>query len=106
MPGLLKIGFTNRNVKDRVERTKDALRLKIIKKERAGQIPFGWRLAEDGKTLMENAAEQKAISLMKQLNGQGYSLGTICRELEKEGYQPIGRRWHAKTVRSILKKAA
>jgi hypothetical protein len=88
------------------ERTKDALRLKIVKHERAGQVPYGWTLTDDGKTLVENAAEQGAISLARNLNAKGCSLRAICRELEKEGHQPIGRRWHAKTVRSILKKAA
>jgi len=83
-----------------------ALRLKIVKHERADQVPYGWTLTDDGKTLVENAAEQRAISLARNLNAKGYSLRAICRELEKEGYQPIGRRWHAKTVRSILKKAA
>ena len=88
------------------ERTKDALRLKILKNERAGQVPYGWRLAEDGKTLVENSLEQRAISLVRNLDAKGYSLRAICRELEKEGYEPIGKRWHPKTVRSILKKAA
>jgi DNA invertase Pin-like site-specific DNA recombinase len=88
------------------ERTKDALRLKIVKHERAGQVPYGWTLTDDAKTLVENEAEQRAISLVRNLNAKGYSLRAICRELEKEGYQPIGRRWHPKTVRNILKKAA
>ena len=88
------------------ERTKDALRLKIVKHERAGQVPYGWTLTDDGKTLVENAGEQRAISLVRNLNAKGYSLRTICRELEREGCQPIGGRWHAKTVRNILKKAA
>ena len=83
-----------------------ALRLKIVKHERAGRVPYGWTLAEDKRSLLENVEEQKAISLIKQPNGQGYSLRTICRELEKEEHQPVGRRWHPKTVRSILKKAA
>ena len=39
------------------ERTKDALRLKIVKHERAGQIPYGWKLAQDEKTLLENHKE-------------------------------------------------
>src|SRR5664280_2088883 len=30
------------------ERTKDALQMKIGKNERAGQIPYGWYLADDG----------------------------------------------------------
>jgi DNA invertase Pin-like site-specific DNA recombinase len=88
------------------ERTRDALRLKILKNERAGQIPYGWKLAEDGKTLVENSLEQRAISLVVKLSAKGYSLRAICRELDKEGYKPIGKRWHPKTVSSILKKAA
>jgi DNA invertase Pin-like site-specific DNA recombinase len=55
------------------ERTRDALRLKIVKNERAGQVPYGWRLADDGKTLVKNNREQKAICLIQELNGNGYS---------------------------------
>jgi DNA invertase Pin-like site-specific DNA recombinase len=88
------------------ERTKDALRLKILKNERAGQIPYGWKLAEDGKTLVESSLEQRAISLIAKLDAKGYSLRAICRELDKEGYKPIGKRWYPKTIRSILKKTA
>jgi hypothetical protein len=50
--------------------------------------------------------EQKAISLIKELNVKGHSLRAICQQLETEGYQPIGKRWHPKTIRSILKRAA
>jgi hypothetical protein len=55
---------------------------------------------------VENNPEQKAISLVRNLDAKGYSLRAICRELEKEGYEPIGKRWRPKTVSSILKKAA
>jgi site-specific DNA recombinase len=79
---------------------------KIDKGERAGQIPFGWTLDTDGKALLPNAREQKAISLIRDLNGKGYSYRAICRELEKEGHKPTGKIWHAKTIGSILKRAA
>jgi site-specific DNA recombinase len=88
------------------ERTRDALHHKIDKGERAGQIPFGWTLDTDGKALLPNAREQKAISLIRDLNGKGYSYRAICRELEKEGHKPTGKIWHAKTIGSILKRAA
>ncbi len=88
------------------ERTKDALRLKIIRHERADQVPYGWKLAQDGKTLLENHKEQKVITLTKNLRGKGYSLRDICREPEAKGYRPIGRKWHPKTIRSILNRAA
>ncbi|MGD0485687.1 MAG: recombinase family protein [Syntrophorhabdales bacterium] len=88
------------------ERTRDALHLKIIKNERAGQIPYGWALAEDKKTLLENEGEQKAISLMKELHEKGCSLRSICEELETKGHKPVGHKWHPKTIASILSRIA
>jgi len=88
------------------ERTRDALQLKIVKNERAGQVPYGWTLAEDGRTLLEDEEEQKAIALIKDRRGKGYSFRAICRELEREGYQPLGKKWHHQSVKNILKKAA
>jgi DNA invertase Pin-like site-specific DNA recombinase len=88
------------------ERTRDALQLKIRKNERAGQVPYGWRLAEDGITLLEKERQQEAIRLIRDLNGKGCSLRAICRELERRGYEPVGRKWHHKTISSILKRAA
>ncbi len=88
------------------ERTRDALQHKIHKGERAGQIPYGYSLAEDGKTLLADPRGQRAICLMKDLRGQGLTLRAICGELEKKGYQANGKTWHAKTVRSVLRKAA
>jgi DNA invertase Pin-like site-specific DNA recombinase len=88
------------------ERTRDALHLKIVKNERAGQVPYGWSLAEDGKTLLANPEEQRAISLIKELHAKGYSSRAICRELEKEGYEPVGYTWHHQSVNNILRRAA
>ena len=88
------------------ERTKDALRLKIVKNERAGQIPYGWTLAEDKKTLLKNDGEQKAVSLMRDLREKGRSLRSICQELETKGHKPVGHKWHPKTIASILSRIA
>lgn len=88
------------------ERTRDALQHKISNHERAGQIPYGWTLDEDGNTLTKNPREQEAINLIRDLHDKGYSYRAICRELEKEGYRPVGKAWHAKTIGSILKRAA
>lgn len=88
------------------ERTRDALHHKIERNERAGQIPYGWTLAKDGKTLMENPLEQEAIGLIRDLYKKGYNYSAICRELTKEGYGPIGKQWHAQSVKNIIKRAA
>jgi DNA invertase Pin-like site-specific DNA recombinase len=88
------------------ERTRDALHHKIELNERAGQIPYGWVLASDGKALLPNAKEQKAISLIRDLYDKGYSYRAICRELEAEHHKPIGAKWHHQTIKNILAKAA
>lgn len=88
------------------ERTKDALQMKIANGERAGQIPYGSRLADDGSTLIMHKEEQEAIFLAKRLKGQGYSYRAICEVLEGKGYKANGKGWHPQTVKNILKKAA
>lgn len=88
------------------ERTRDALRLKIVKGELVGHLPYGFSLGADGKTLLVNEREREAVLYIKELHAKGYSSRAICRELEKEGYQPIGRRWHHQSVQNILKRAA
>jgi DNA invertase Pin-like site-specific DNA recombinase len=88
------------------ERTKDALSMKIARRERVGSVRYGYTLAEDGKTLLENPTEQAAIQLIKDLAGKGYSYRAICRELDHKGYEPVGKQWHHKTISNILQRAA
>lgn len=88
------------------ERTKDALQMKIANCQRAGQIPYGWRLAEDGNTLTVHQKEQETISLVKRLHDKGYSFRAICGELERKGHKSQGAHWHPQTIKNILRKAA
>lgn len=88
------------------ERTRDALQMKIANHERAGQIPFGWRLAEDGNALIPHEGEQEVITQVKRLHSQGFSYRAICEALAKAGHRPQGKCWHPKTIGSILSRAA
>ena len=87
------------------ERTREVLRYKALQGKRVGQIPYGWRLGEDGDTLLEIEQEQAAISLMKHLRGRGLSYREICQELTRKGYAPTGLKWYPMSVSNILKKA-
>jgi len=90
------------------ERTRAALAHKRSKNEKTGgDVPFGYDLTDEG-LLVENEAEQKAIRLIFDLKGKGYSLRAISRELEKEGHRSKrgGRRWHPQTIKQILRRAA
>jgi len=87
------------------ERTKTALKHKRSNGEKTGgDVPYGYSLAKDGRTLTEIPEEQKTIALMKRLKGKGYSLRGICDELEKKGcLTKMGKKgWNPKTVRAIL----
>ncbi len=88
------------------ERTKDALQMKIANNERAGQVPFGYRVAEDGVTLIPHKEEQEVIKAIRRLRSQGLSYRAICEALDRAGYIPQGKYWHPQTVKNILKKAA
>ena len=85
------------------DRTRFALAFKKANNEKTGgKVPFGFRL--DGGRLVEDAAEQKAIRLIRDLRDKGYTLRAVCRELEAEGYQTKtgNRTWHPQVVKQII----
>ena len=45
------------------ERTRDALQHKIRNGQRVGKVRFGFDLAADGVTLVDNPAEQRTLGL-------------------------------------------
>jgi len=89
------------------DRTRFALAYKKANGEKTGgDIPFGYRLEDDH--LVQDAYEQKAISLIADLRKQGYRLQAICTELEKEGYRTRrgNAKWQPKTVSRIIERLA
>ena len=90
------------------ERTREALRHKISRKERVGKVRFGYDLAQDGRQLVVNQLEQQAIGIMRELRDAGRSLREIAAELTKQGFPTKERKgdWTHKAVACILKRAA
>lgn len=90
------------------ERTRDALRHKIENGERVGKVRFGFDLADDGKTLQTNEAEQEAIEWMKTLRAEGFTLRQIAAALTDRGIATKEGRtaWTHTAVSGILKRAA
>ena len=84
------------------ERTSAALQSKILRGERAGQVPFGYRVGVDGKTLVEDDEQQQVVGRVYELHDEGYSLRAICQQLQREGFQPSGQTWHPQTVKRVL----
>ena len=87
------------------ERTIAALREKRRQNKLAGNIPYGWDLAEDKETLTENQKEQSVIKRIQQLSEKGLSLRKIISVLEKQGMKTKrGGKWQAQVVNTILKR--
>lgn len=66
-------------------RTRAALAVKKTRGERVGEIPFGYRLSEDGVHLEEDAAEQAILALVRALHSEGRSQRGIAAELAARG---------------------
>jgi site-specific DNA recombinase len=87
------------------ERTKSAMSHLKSQGKRVGQIPFGFDLADDSETLVENADEQEVIALLVDLRKSGLSYGKIAAELNSRGIQTKdGKQWRAMTASRILKR--
>ena len=67
------------------ERTKMAMSLLKAKQQRVGKIPFGFRLAADGRTLEALPQEQQTIQAAKSLKLTGLSLRRIATDLAAQG---------------------
>jgi DNA invertase Pin-like site-specific DNA recombinase len=86
-------------------RTRAALRAKRARGERAGNVPFGYRAAPDGK-LEAEPREQKIIASVRELRGLGFKLREIVKWLRAEGVVGrTGRPLGLAQVHAIVKAA-
>jgi len=92
------------------ERTRTAVAHKRAKSERIGQIPYGWALAPDGRTLAECPREQEALAVIRRLAAAEPKLSprAIAAELGRLGIPTKGGgpRWMHTTVIKILNRRA
>ena len=91
-----------------VERTRTAMAFKRSRSERvSGRIPYGFRLAADGRTLTPAPEETEAAIEAAALQAGGWSLRRIAAELDRRGVPTkTGRPWTFSGVRSLLKRTA
>lgn len=67
------------------ERTRDAMRHKRAKGERVGAVPYGFRVADDGKTLVEDCDEQATLQRIRNMKAAGLSVRAIALALNEQG---------------------
>jgi len=88
------------------ERTKVALAHKKAKGERVGTVPYGYSLADDGISLIDNPAEKAILQDIQQLRREGYRLREITEQLNKDGLLTRrGTEWRLQYVHNLLKAA-
>ncbi len=85
------------------ERTSSALRFKRSKSEKTGgEMPFGYVVDDDGKTLIKDASEQAVVRRIRRLRADGHSVRAIVDRLNKSRTPTRGKRWHPTTVVRLL----
>ena len=87
------------------ERTKAALGHMRANGQRVGSVPYGFDVADDGTTLIENPAEQAVIADIRAMRARGKKLKQIAAALTDRGVPTkTGRsaRWGHQAVARIL----
>jgi DNA invertase Pin-like site-specific DNA recombinase len=87
-------------------RTRAALAAKKARGEVTGQPRLGTELAPDGRTLVPNAMEQRAICRAGELRAAGLTLRAIGAQLESEAIlSRAGRRYGPRSVAILLERS-
>lgn len=88
-------------------RTKAALAVKRARGEKTGgDAPIGFGVGEDGRRLVADPDETRALELVRQLRGDGLSIRAIAERMNANAVPARGGRWHATTVARLLARAA
>jgi site-specific DNA recombinase len=86
-----------------IERTSLAMKFKRSRGERiSGRLPFGSDLAADGRTLVDNPAERRALEMMRSWRAEGWGARRIAAELDALAVPTKGGPWSHSAVQSIL----
>lgn len=102
----IRIAVGQHELETTIERTEEAMAHKRRAGERLGNLPYGKRVAEDGKTLVADQFELGVLHLMTGRRAAGWTYRGIANELNLCGLRSrSGRPWAASTVQQILARA-
>lgn len=80
-----------------------AIDQKKARNERIGHVTYGYRLANDGKTLEPEPSEQAVIEEARRLRAEGLTLRAVAAELAASGLTSRnGKVFHPKQVDRML----
>jgi DNA invertase Pin-like site-specific DNA recombinase len=87
------------------ERTRDVLRHKRSIGERVGNIPYGCRLAADGKHIEPDPSEQEVLAAIGDLRSRRRSLREIAATLNEKGWRTRrGSAWRHEYIKNVIGK--
>ncbi|MGB4708360.1 MAG: recombinase family protein [Fuerstiella sp.] len=87
------------------ERTTAAMAHLRMQNRYLGQVPYGFRLSGDMRTLEADETETETVNQIKKLRANGLSLRAIARRLDIEGVQAkSGKKWCHTSVASVLRR--
>jgi len=88
-------------------RTRAALAQKRARGEKTGgQVPYGYRLGSNGRTLVEESAEQEVITKCARWRSRRRTWRWIARRLDQLGIPAREGGWHHTKVARIVTRAA
>ena len=88
------------------ERTRDALSHKRRNGERVGNLPYGYRLAEDGLHLEADTAEQDVVARVVELRAD-HTLRQIAARLNDQGLRTRrGSPWRLESVARVVNSSS
>lgn len=89
------------------ERCNEGRKARRSEGKRIGEVPYGWKLATDGKSLLEAPEEQEALELIRSMKANGHALRAIASELNRRRLvAKKGGLWTHGQVQSVLRRAA
>ena len=68
------------------ERTTEAMAYKRAQGERVGEVPYGFTVSADGKTLVSDATEQVLVEAIREARERGLTQRAIVAELTHKGF--------------------
>jgi site-specific DNA recombinase len=89
------------------ERTRDVLQHKRAVGQRVGTLPYGFRLAADGRSLEPETDEQAVLARMREERACGRTTREIAAVLNADGHRTRrGTAWRFQYIAAALKAAA
>jgi site-specific DNA recombinase len=83
------------------ERTKGALAHLAAQGRRVGEVPYGFKLAADGQHLVEDPAEQKVLTTIREFKKRGLTWAKVAERMNKRGFvTKKGRPWTWRTAQA------